>query len=118
MICIIFMVNEIDNFLERELSYKIIGCFFAVRNKYGSHHQERVFDRALTEEFDLAGIEHVNQPQIDVFSVTTGKKIAFYVPDKLVESKILLELKAKPFTSKDDEMQAQEYLKTSIYEII
>jgi GxxExxY protein len=108
----------IDNFIEPELSYKIQGCLYNVRNKYGRNHKEVVYDRALDEEFDLMDIKYINQPKIDVYSLTTGKKIAIYIPDKLVESKILLELKAKLFLPQEEWKRALEYLKVSKYELL
>ena len=39
-----------------ELSYKIVKCFYNTRNKYGKHHNERVYHLALREEFDLLKI--------------------------------------------------------------
>ena len=112
------MDNQGDSFLERELSYKLMGYFFDIRNQYGPYHQERVYDRVLQERLGLEHVKHTSQPKIEVYSLATGKKIAIYIPDLLVENKIIVELKAKPFTTRDDEMQGQEYLKTSAYEII
>jgi GxxExxY protein len=104
-------------FLEKELSERLMKCFYAARNKYGNGHNERVYDRVLDEQFDLENINYVSQPRIDIYSLDTGKKIAIYIPDKLVENKIIVEIKAKPFTTKDNEQQLIAYLKTSKYEI-
>jgi len=104
-------------FLEKELSEKLMKCFYAVRNKYGNGHNERVYDRVLDEQFDIISIEYISQPRVQIYSIDTGKKIAVYIPDKLAEKKIIVEIKAKPFTSKEDEQQLIEYLKTSEYEI-
>lgn len=111
------MKKENNDFLEKELSYKIMGCFYDVRNKYGSGHHERVYDRTLGEQFELKNIRYMSQPKIDVYSLDTGKKIAIYIPDKLVENKIIVEVKAKPVTSSEDQRQVIEYLKASKYEI-
>lgn len=37
------MPQVIENFLERDLSYKLRGCFYNVRNKYGRFHHERIY---------------------------------------------------------------------------
>lgn len=105
-------------FLEKDLSYKLMGIFFEIRNKYGSGHHERVYDRVMSEIFNLRGINHVSQPRINIYSVDTGKLITYYQPDKLVENKIIIEIKARPFTSLDNERQTAEYLKNTKYEII
>ncbi|HPA25551.1 MAG TPA: GxxExxY protein [bacterium] len=106
-----------DNFLEKELSYNIVGCFYDVRNKYGSDHSERVYHRTLAEHFYFKGIKYVSEPKIEVYSVDTGKIIAIYVPDFLVEDKIIVEIKAKEFDYIKFYKQTIEYLKTSKYEI-
>jgi len=105
-------------FLEKEFSYKLMGIFFEIRNKYGSGHHERVYDRVMSEIFKLREIKHISQPKINIYSVDTGRKITYYQPDKLVDNKISVEINAKPFTSLDNEKQAAEYLKNTKYEII
>jgi len=103
--------------LHEELCYKIVGCFYDVRNRYGSHHKEKVFDRFLGEEFDLKKLKYISQPKIKIYSLLTGRVVAIYIPDYLVENLIIAELKALPFTSRDHQMQICEYLKTSEYEV-
>lgn len=105
-------------FFEKELSDQLMGIFYEVRNKYGRFHRERFYDNVISEIFGLRGIVHINQPRIKQFSLDTGKEISYTVFDKLVADKIILELKAKPYTNKDDEMQCLEYLKTIPYEIL
>lgn len=106
-----------DNFLEKELSYNVVGCFYDVRNKYGSCHNERVYHRALAEHFDFRKIKYISEPKIAVYSVDSGKTIALYIPDFLVEDKIVIELKAQQIDSFRFYKQMIEYLKTSKYEI-
>jgi len=103
--------------LHKELSYELVGCCFKTRNKYGSHHREKVYYQALEEELELANLKYLSKPRIAIYSVNTGKKLTYYEPDILVEDKIIMEIKAKPFTSQDDTMQLIEYLKTSEYEV-
>lgn len=44
-----------EKFLEQELSYQLVGCFYRVRNIYRSGHREIFYDRVLDEV--LAGGE-------------------------------------------------------------
>lgn len=105
-------------FLDRDLSYKLVKCFYNIRNKYGMHHNERVYHLALREELDLMEINYKSKPKIDLYSLTTGKKLTYYEPDYIIEDKILTELKAKrPIVTQDQVMQTIEYLKISKYEI-
>jgi len=105
-------------FLEKDLSYKLVGCFYEVRNKYGRWHRENFYDKVLDEVMEIKGLKFVDKPNIPLYSLDTGKKITIFIPDKLVENKIIIELKAKPYIFEDDARQVLEYLKASKYEII
>jgi|SRR3989344_2626083 len=107
-----------NDFLEKDLTYKIIGCYLSVHKKYGPIHKEAIYDRAFSEELEVAGLNFVAKPQIPLYSITTGKKIGTFIPDYLVERKILIELKALPaYKVGTSERQLLEYLKVSQYEI-
>ena len=105
-------------FLEKELSEKLMGCFYDIRNKYGPNHRENFYHAVLTELFDLRGIKYISRPKINKYSLETGRLITYYIPDVLAENKIIIELKAKPYLTIDDVKQTIEYLKTTKYEII
>lgn len=107
-----------SEFLEEELSYALMGCFFDVRNQYGRWHKEKVYHRVLKEKFDREKIGYIYEPKIDIYSFDSGKKIAFYNPDFLAEEKIVVEIKAKRYVPKEESNRAIEYLKTSQYEIL
>jgi len=105
-------------FLEKELSSKLMKSFFDIRNKYGKWHNERIYDRALQEYYDINQIKYISQPKIKIYSLDSGKVLGIYVPDILVKNKILIELKAREFVSQDERGKAIEYLKCSKYEIL
>ena len=105
------------NLLHEEITFKINGCAYKVRNAYGMHHKEIVFHKGLAEQFTSENIPFVSQPRINIHSALTGKPIAVYVPDFLVADLVIVELKATPYTTKGMEMQLCEYLKTSQYEV-
>lgn len=63
------MPQVIEIFIERDLSYKLRGCFYNVRNKYGRFHHERVYDRVLSEQFEMYSIPFIDKPKIAVYSV-------------------------------------------------
>ncbi len=105
-------------FLEKELSEKLVGCFYDIRNKYGPDHREKFYLEVLFELLGLRKIDCSKQPKINKYSLETGRLITYYMPDILVANKIIVELKAKPFLSYDDIRQTIEYLKTTKYEIL
>ncbi|MFH1427939.1 MAG: GxxExxY protein [Patescibacteria group bacterium] len=105
-------------FLEKELSEKLMGCFFDIRNRYGPNHREKFYHLVFAELLELRKINYINHPKINKYSLETGKLITYYIPDILAENKIIIEFKAKPFLSSDDIRQTIEYLKTTKYEIL
>ncbi|MFH0854359.1 MAG: GxxExxY protein [bacterium] len=103
--------------LEKELSYKIQGCFYNVANKYGKGLKEKIYQKVLAEEFKRASLKFSEQKRIDIYSFDTGNKLGTYVPDFIVEDKVIIEIKASDFTTKRDVDQQRSYLRISVYEV-
>lgn len=109
--------KEKGKLLEEELSYKIRGAVFTVANKYGKGLKEGIYQKALAEEFKKLELTFEEQKRIKIYSLDTGKLLGTYVPDFVVEDKIIVEIKASGFTSRNDIEQQRSYLRASIYEI-
>ena len=105
------------NLLESELSYKIQGAIFNVANKYGKGFKENIYQKALTEELTKQNISFEQQKRINIYSLETGKSLGVYVPDFVIDNKVILEIKASNFTIRQDINQQRSYLKASTYEI-
>lgn len=103
--------------LEKELTYKIRGCFFEAVKKYGRGLKESIYQKALAEELSKIGLQYEEQKRIDIYSIETGKKLGTYIPDFVVEGKVIIEVKSFPFTRQQDINQQRSYLRASIYEI-
>ena len=109
------MANAEDDFLYKEETYKIRGACFKIWNTFGGAFKENIVDRALTEELVKLGLKVESQKRIDVYY--EGKKVGVYIPDKIVDDSVLLELKCKPFVTLEDRKQFWYYLKASPYRI-
>lgn len=98
-----------EKVIYKDLSYKINGFLFYIHNKLGRFSKEKNYADALELVLKEDGIpfkrEHVLS--VDILS----KKLNLYRYDFLIDSKILLELKAKDFVSKDDYFQVLKYIK-------
>ncbi|MFA6552214.1 MAG: GxxExxY protein [Candidatus Paceibacterota bacterium] len=103
--------------LYEELSYKIRGAFFSVANTYGKGLKEIIYQKALAEEFEKLNIPFEREKRINIYSVKTGKLLGTYLPDFVVDNKIVIEIKATDFPNKLDIEQQLSYLKSSNYEI-
>jgi len=110
------MENKKGNKLlyEKE-SYKIRGACFKVHNTLGGGIKERIIVRALAKELTNQGMAIENQVRINI--IYNNEKIGTYIPDLVVNNKILIEAKSKPFLTKEDEKQFWGYLKGSDYQL-
>jgi len=105
--------RKVKDFLYEEISYKIRGACFNVFNKLGGGIKENIIARALTQELKNQNLKVETQIRIDI--IYNNEKIGVYIPDLVVNGKIILELKSKPFITKEDEKQFWGYLKGSNY---
>ena len=96
-------------------SYKIRGACFAVYNELGGGIKEKIIEKALVKELRDVGLMVSPQKRIDL--IYKGERVGTYIPDIIVEDKIMCELKSKPFVSIEDEKQFWGYLKGSHYQL-
>ena len=107
--------NKIPDFLYEEESYKIRGACFNVYNTLGGGIKEKIIERALTKELLSQGMTVGNQTRINI--VYKNEKIGIYIPDLVVDNKIIIEIKSKPFITKEDKKQFWSYLRGSKYKL-
>lgn len=96
-------------------SYQIRGACFWVWKEFGSAFKESIIDKSLTKELRKRGLKVDDQKRINIFY--QGEKVGVYVPDKIINDKIIIELKAKPFLHKQDIKQFWHYLKGTKYKL-
>ena len=104
-----------DDFLYKDLTYKIRGVFFEVNKNIGLGHKEDIYHKALEIEFEKVGLKFKSKKNIDI--KYDGKKIGTYQPDFIVEDKVLIELKAVPEIGKPQLNQVWTYLKGCEYKL-
>ena len=93
------------------MTEQIIGAAFTVSNKLGSGFLEKVYENALPHELRKAGIKVEQQYPIWVYydDIIVGD----YVADLLVESCVLVELKAIKALKNVEMAQYLNYLKAT-----
>jgi GxxExxY protein len=101
--------------LYEDLTYKIRGACFWVYREFGGAFKEGIVDKALTKELQDRGLKVEDQKRINIYY--RGEKVGVYIPDKIVDEKILLEIKCKPGLIKSDQEQFWKYLKGSTYKL-
>lgn len=95
----------------KPLSEKIIGGAFNVSNSLGPGFLEKVYENALAHELRKAGLDVRQQFPVDV--VYDGVVVGEFVADLLVESQIVVELKAAKNLDDAHLAQCLNYLKAT-----
>lgn len=104
-----------EKFLYEKESYIIRGGAFEVYKQFRNRHKESIYQRALIEYLKEKGLKVETEKQIPIYF--NSKKVGIYIPDIIVNDSIFLELKCKPFVTKDDIKQFWYYLKASNYKV-
>lgn len=101
--------------LHEELTYTIRKALFNVYNTLGFGHKEHVYQKALAKEFDDMFIVYQREPKLDVSY--KGLLVGNYQPDFVIDSKVIVEIKAVPILIKAFETQLMNYLKSTQFEL-
>lgn len=101
--------------LYEEESYQIRGACFEVWGHFGSAFKEGIIQKALAKEFKERGLSIEQQKRINIFY--KGEKIGVYVPDFVINDKIIMEIKVKPMLIQEDKKQFWYYLRGSDYKL-
>ncbi|MEK7193402.1 MAG: preprotein translocase subunit SecA [Patescibacteria group bacterium] len=104
-----------EKLLHEDLTYRIRGILFSIKNVLGLGHKENIYQKAIESELLKAEIVFEREKAIDV--LYDGKKIGTYQPDFVIDGKVILEIKAVPFIGKIEEKQVWSYLKGSPYRL-
>lgn len=107
--------QKVNDFLYEDISYKIRGACFEVYNQFGGNFKEKIVDRALTIALRKRNLEILDQKRINIYF--EGEKVGTYVPDKIVNGKVLLEIKCKQCLVQADKRQFWLYLNNSDYKL-
>ncbi|MDP2939988.1 MAG: GxxExxY protein [Candidatus Omnitrophota bacterium] len=101
--------------LYKDLSYKIVGCFYNVFNELGPAHKEQIYHEALRIEFKSNRIEFDDNKKLAV--KYKGQGIGVYQPDFIIEDKIIVEIKSVLQMPKVFEKQLYYYLRGTKYSL-
>jgi len=108
-------MKKIENYLYEEEMQAIRSACSEVWKNFGGAFKESIIDNALTIALEKQGLKVESQKRIDIYF--EGKKVGTYVPDKIVNNVILIELKCKPRLLQEDKKQFWYYLKASPYKV-
>lgn len=87
-----------------ELSYSLVGILFSVHNDLGRFCREKQYSDCIEEKLKESGIYYKREYKVS----NTGNILDF-----LIDDKIIIEVKAKMFVTKEDYYQTQRYLQAT-----
>ncbi|WP_109831738.1 GxxExxY protein [Reichenbachiella versicolor] len=95
----------------KDITEKIIGSSFEVHSFLGNGFQEVIYQRALAWEMSQKNLEYAREIEQDIFYKDLPEPIGTRRADFVVESKVLVELKAIKELEDVHLAQALNYLK-------
>ena len=101
-------MKNFDKLIYPESSYKITGILFAVHNELGRFRNEKQYADAIESYLKQYEIPYKREEALP--PSFEGEEKGRNKIDFLIASKIVLEIKAKPFVSNDDYRQVRRYL--------
>lgn len=99
----------VDVYILGDLSYKINGLCYKVHNELGRFCREKQYSDKLEEVLKLNNILYKREFEISKLTDSPNGNIV----DFIIEDKIILDLKAKKFITKEDYYQMLRYLKAA-----
>jgi GxxExxY protein len=105
----------VTEILCKELSYKLVGCFYKVYNTLGPGHKEDIYHKALSIEFTKNKIEYESKKRI--FLVYEKQNIGTYEPDFIIGDSIIIEIKSVSVMPKVFEKQLYYYIRGGSYRL-
>jgi GxxExxY protein len=107
-------INSFD-MLHKELTDRIIACFYKVYTNLGYGFLEKVYENAMLIELNKNGLKAISQYPIKVNY--DGVSVGEYLADIIVEDKVIIELKARANLVPENILQLQNYLKATNIEV-
>ncbi len=104
-----------EQYLHKELTSKIIKCFYTVYNTLGFGFLEKVYENSLMIELIKNGLSVEKQKPIKVHY--DNQLVGKYFADLVVNDQIIIELKAAESLCEEHEYQLINYLKATNFEL-
>jgi GxxExxY protein len=102
-------------FPHRQLTERIIGCFYDVYNELGFGFCEGVYHQAMKLALETIGLRVESEVKLPVFF--RGVQVGYFEADLVVDGLVILELKAVERLIAAHEAQLLNYLKATNVEL-
>ena len=104
-----------NNYLHSNITKKVIRAYYNVYNILGYGFLEKVYENALLIELRKQNLKCESQRSIEVYY--DNQQVGLYYADIVVESKVIIELKAAEILTEEHEIQLVNYLKATDAEV-
>jgi GxxExxY protein len=101
--------------VEKDITYKVIGCAMKVHNTLGNGFQEVIYQRCLAIELQKEGIDFQREVEQDIYY--EGHNVGTRRADFIVDNSIVVELKALIKLEDVHLAQAKNYLTAYNFDI-
>ena len=108
------MPNKME-LIHKDLSDKIIKCYYKVYNTLGYGFLEKVYENAMLIELKKSGLNAQSQQKINVFY--DEELVGDYFADIVVNDQVIVELKTADSLSEQHANKLINYLKATNIEI-
>ncbi len=106
--------NDTNKIVYKELSYVVTGLFFKVHRDLGRFCREKQYGDLLEKLLLDREIQYEREKELPIKNVENERT---NLVDFSIDDKILIELKSKPFITKDDYNQIHRYLDASGFKL-
>ena len=94
-----------------EVTFQINGCAMDVLNAIGHGFHEKIYENALALAFKKRGLMFSQQKQYEI--LFENQIVGAFIPDFVVEDKVIVELKTIENIGKNEKGQVLNYLRAS-----
>ena len=102
---------DTQQILYKQLSYQIVGAGMTVHSTLGPGLQELAYEKSLKIEFGKRDIIAIRQPHYDI--IYEEERVGFFIPDIVVEDKVILEIKVVDRVTDNHFAQVMSYLRVT-----
>jgi len=103
--------HQNDKIIEKDLSFKLNKIFLEIHDEIGRFCRERQYGDLLAQKLKENNINFQREVPIEIADIKSN------FADFIIEDKIIVELKSKPYIEKIDYNQILRYLKTTNLEL-
>ncbi len=95
----------------QDLTFAINGCAMSVLNEIGHGFHEKIYEKALALALDSKGLKYEQQKAYNI--LFQGEVVGTFIPDFVIENKIIVELKTIDHIGNNEKGQVLNYLRAS-----